>query len=33
MTDSEVSIEVVAKHTPVGVFLYLTKFVIEVMET
>jgi hypothetical protein len=30
MTDPEVAIEVVAKHTPLAVFLYLTKFVIEV---
>ena len=30
MTDQEVSIEVVAKHTPLAVFLYMTKFVIEV---
>ena len=30
MTDAEASIAVAAKHSPLAVFLYLTKFVVEV---
>ena len=30
MADSEGALELVAKHTPLALFLYLTKFVIEV---